>query len=598
MLPGLDARARRPRGGARASSGPHPGDPAPDRPVAARRHRPRVLGEVQITVDCDVLQADGGTRTASICGGYVALHDACSRLVAAKQHGRAPAHRPRARRSRSASSTRSPYLDLDYSEDSRAEVDMNVVMTGAGRFVEVQGTAEGAPFSRARARRAARPRRARHRRDLRAAARDARRAARRRVAGDAAVRPRDREPRQGRARSRAVLARRPAPTSSWSPRPERRARGRGDGHDARGRTPGSRRRRCATRPACPRSPTTPGSRSTRSAARPACTRPASPVRTRPTPTTSPSSLARARRGPRRARGPRASRPWRVARWPDGREVVGDGDGRGRDRRPSRGASGGFGYDPVFVPDEGDGRTFAEMTPDEKHAISHRGRAFRALAAGLRAPGEDRGDADAARPAGPGADRPHRPPRASSSTPKPTPEQVRATIEQFGAAAPPGTRALVSRTVAIPGPGGEIPVRVYRPNGDAGLPVLVYYHGGGWVIGSLETHDGTCRALADAAGCIVVSVDYRLAPEHRVPGRRSTTVSRRASGCTSTRPSSAATPPASPSAATAPAATSPRSSHARTRRGGPRSCFQLLVYPVTDYEFDSAVDGRERRRATS
>ncbi len=105
------------------------------------------LGEIQVTVDCDVLQADGGTRTALICGAYVALHDAFSRLqqrgvlrgnpltdsVAAVSVGIIDGV---------------PMLDLPYAEDSRAEVDMNVVMTGAGRFVEVQGTAEGMAFSR------------------------------------------------------------------------------------------------------------------------------------------------------------------------------------------------------------------------------------------------------------------------------------------------------------------------------------------------------------------------------------------------------------------------------------------------------------------
>ncbi len=106
-----------------------------------------VLGEVQITVDCDVLQADGGTRTASICGGYVALHDACSRLVAAKKMGAHPLTDQCAAISVGIVDAL-PYLDLDYSEDAGAEVDMNVVMTGEGRFVEVQGTAEGAAFSR------------------------------------------------------------------------------------------------------------------------------------------------------------------------------------------------------------------------------------------------------------------------------------------------------------------------------------------------------------------------------------------------------------------------------------------------------------------
>jgi ribonuclease PH len=106
-----------------------------------------VLGEVQITVDCDVLQADGGTRTASICGGYVALHDAFSRLVADTKLGAHPLTDQCAAISVGIVDAL-PYLDLDYSEDVRAEVDMNVVMTGEGRFVEVQGTAEGAAFSR------------------------------------------------------------------------------------------------------------------------------------------------------------------------------------------------------------------------------------------------------------------------------------------------------------------------------------------------------------------------------------------------------------------------------------------------------------------
>lgn len=107
----------------------------------------KVMGEVQVTVDCDVLQADGGTRTASICGGYVALHDAFSRLV---QQGRLGSH-PISEACAAVSVgvvDALPMLDLAYTEDSRAEVDMNVVMTSSGRFVEVQGTAEGLPYTR------------------------------------------------------------------------------------------------------------------------------------------------------------------------------------------------------------------------------------------------------------------------------------------------------------------------------------------------------------------------------------------------------------------------------------------------------------------
>jgi ribonuclease PH len=94
-----------------------------------------------------VLQADGGTRTASITGGYLALHDACSRLVGAGVLTGHPLQDQCAAISVGVVNAL-PSLDLDYSEDANADVDMNVVMTGAGRFIEVQGTAEGMPFTR------------------------------------------------------------------------------------------------------------------------------------------------------------------------------------------------------------------------------------------------------------------------------------------------------------------------------------------------------------------------------------------------------------------------------------------------------------------
>jgi ribonuclease PH len=107
----------------------------------------KTMGEVQITLDCDALQADGGTRTASICGAWLALHDACSRLVASGGLTGHPITDVCGAVSVGVVDA-VPMLDLDYSEDARAEVDMNVVMTGSGRFIEVQGTAEGMPFSR------------------------------------------------------------------------------------------------------------------------------------------------------------------------------------------------------------------------------------------------------------------------------------------------------------------------------------------------------------------------------------------------------------------------------------------------------------------
>jgi ribonuclease PH len=106
------------------------------------------LGERQVIVDCDVLQADGGTRTASICGGYLALHDALSRLVQAGTIASHPLMAFCAAISVGIVDSQ-PVLDLPYVEDSRAEVDMNVVMTSLGGFIEVQGTAEGAPYTRA-----------------------------------------------------------------------------------------------------------------------------------------------------------------------------------------------------------------------------------------------------------------------------------------------------------------------------------------------------------------------------------------------------------------------------------------------------------------
>ena len=147
-------------------------------------------------------------------------------------------------------------------------------------------------------------------------------------------------------------------------------------------TPGSRRRRCARPPGCRRSPTTPASRSTRSAARPGCTRRRYAGEDATYADNVDKLLERAARSRRRA-----ARTARFPRWPS---LAGPTGARSRRSARSRASSppsargdGGFGYDPVFVPAEGDGRTFAEMAAAEKHALSHRGRAFRTLADGLR-----------------------------------------------------------------------------------------------------------------------------------------------------------------------------------------------------------------------
>lgn len=105
------------------------------------------MPEISVTVDCDVLQADGGTRTAAICGGFVALHDALTRLVQGGQLPELPITDYVAAISVGIVDG-VPLLDLPYDEDSRADTDMNVVMTGAARYVEVQGTAEQQAFDR------------------------------------------------------------------------------------------------------------------------------------------------------------------------------------------------------------------------------------------------------------------------------------------------------------------------------------------------------------------------------------------------------------------------------------------------------------------
>lgn len=107
----------------------------------------KALGEKTVTLDCDVLQADGGTRTAAISGAYVALQIAMNRLCARGEIKTNPLHGQIAAISVGIYEG-TPVLDLDYAEDSQAETDMNVVMNDAGRFVEVQGTAEGHAFNR------------------------------------------------------------------------------------------------------------------------------------------------------------------------------------------------------------------------------------------------------------------------------------------------------------------------------------------------------------------------------------------------------------------------------------------------------------------
>ena len=145
---GIDGRAQAARRDPRTPGRAHRRDPAPDRAIAAGVVDFRALGERTIYLDCDVLQADGGTRCASITGAYVALSLACARLLAEGRLERSPLTGSVAGVS-CGMIDGAALLDLDYSEDSTAEVDANVVMTGDGGLVEVQATAERTPLSRA-----------------------------------------------------------------------------------------------------------------------------------------------------------------------------------------------------------------------------------------------------------------------------------------------------------------------------------------------------------------------------------------------------------------------------------------------------------------
>ena len=167
----------------------------------------------------------------------------------------------------------------------------------------------------------------------------------------------------------------------------------------------------------------------------------------------------------------------------------------------------------------------------------------------------------------------------------TPAEARAMYRErrfFTQPDPP--EVALARDLTMPGPAGDIPLRLYRPAGSAAnslLPGLVYYHGGGWVIGDLDTHDTLCRELANGSGCAVIAVDYRLAPEHCFPAAAQDAIaaarwvhdnatllhldaSRLAVGGDSSGGNLAAV-----------------AALAARDEGGPPLVFQLLIYPATD-----------------
>jgi len=139
---------------------------------------------------------------------------------------------------------------------------------------------------------------------------------------------------------------------------------------------------------------------------------------------------------------------------------------------------------------------------------------------------------------------------------------------------------------VPGPGGAIPIRAYRPSECDTLPAVVFFHGGCWLMGDIRTHDGYCRALANRSGAIVVSVDYRLAPEHKYPA-----AAEDAYAATRWVAEHAAAIGADPQRIAVMGDSAGGNLAAVVAlmardRSGPSLAFQLLVYPITDFSFDT------------
>jgi acetyl esterase len=163
-------------------------------------------------------------------------------------------------------------------------------------------------------------------------------------------------------------------------------------------------------------------------------------------------------------------------------------------------------------------------------------------------------------------------------------------ETRGALSPPVPEVAAVRELAAPGPAGPIPLRQYRgliTEADAPLPLLVYFHGGGWTIGDLDTHDIVCRTLANKARCAVISVDYRMGPEHKFPAAVDDCVA--ATRWLAQQAASLGVDPARIAVGGDSAGGNLATVVAITLRdaGGPTLVFQALAYPATDQRMDSA-----------
>jgi acetyl esterase len=140
---------------------------------------------------------------------------------------------------------------------------------------------------------------------------------------------------------------------------------------------------------------------------------------------------------------------------------------------------------------------------------------------------------------------------------------------------------------IPGPGGELPIRVYTPQGNGPFPVLVFFHGGGWVLCDLDSHDAPCRILTNKVGCVTVSVDYRLAPEHKFPAGVEDCFAATKWVAAHARELNVDANRLAIGGDSAGGNLSAVIAQLARDAGGPKIAFQLLIYPATEAELDTA-----------
>jgi acetyl esterase/lipase len=170
----------------------------------------------------------------------------------------------------------------------------------------------------------------------------------------------------------------------------------------------------------------------------------------------------------------------------------------------------------------------------------------------------------------------------------TPVQAREAIDTMFAAFRGQPRDVAKvEDRKIPGPGGDIPVRVYTPRGNGPFGVLMFFHGGGWVIGNIETHDSLCRDLAEGAGCVTVSVDYRLAPEHKFPAAPDDCYAATKWVADNARSLNIDANRIAVGGDSAGGNLAAVVSQMARDKGGPRIACQLLIYPATDCHNETA-----------